>query len=113
MIAQGMGDFELSARRLLFNNANIRRFTTNVVMARDKVGNTVPIHGCAGRRGSLEKPPFARHSCEGRNPVPLLIKILKPPGPCPRPHLGVRRDNELGNKSFDVPKYRSHKKPKP
>jgi hypothetical protein len=85
-----MGDFELSARRLLFNDANIRRFTANVVMARDKVGNTVPIHGCAGRRGSLEKPPFARHSCEGRNPVPLLFKKLRQMGP------RLRRDDELG-----------------
>jgi hypothetical protein len=35
--AKDMDDFELFTRRLLFDNANIRRFSTNVVMARDKV----------------------------------------------------------------------------
>ncbi|WP_201314302.1 Lrp/AsnC family transcriptional regulator [Dyella sp. EPa41] len=41
--ARDMDDFEQFTRRLLFDNANIRRFTTNVVMARDKVGNVVPV----------------------------------------------------------------------
>ena len=31
------------AGRLLFDNPNIRRFTTNVVMSRDKVGSVVPV----------------------------------------------------------------------
>jgi Lrp/AsnC family transcriptional regulator, leucine-responsive regulatory protein len=43
VVARDMDDFESFTRRLLFDNANIRRFTTNVVMARDKVGNAVPI----------------------------------------------------------------------
>ena len=41
--ARDMDDFEQFTRRLLFDNANIRRFTTNVVMARDKVGSVVPV----------------------------------------------------------------------
>ena len=41
--ARDMDDFEQFTRRLLFDNANIRRFTTNVVMARDKVGGVVPV----------------------------------------------------------------------
>jgi Lrp/AsnC family transcriptional regulator, leucine-responsive regulatory protein len=43
VVARDMDDFESFTRRLLFDNANIRRFTTSVVMARDKVGNAVPI----------------------------------------------------------------------
>jgi hypothetical protein len=38
-----MGDFELFTRRLLFDNANVRRFTTNVVLSRDKVGSSLPL----------------------------------------------------------------------
>ena len=38
-----MADFEAFSRRLLFDNENIRRLTTNVVMARDKVGLAVPV----------------------------------------------------------------------
>ncbi|RAO76601.1 Lrp/AsnC family transcriptional regulator [Dyella jiangningensis] len=41
--ARDMDDFEQFTRRLLFDNANIRRFTTHVVMARDKVGSMVPV----------------------------------------------------------------------
>jgi len=41
--ARDMADFELFTRRLLFDNANVRRFTTNVVLSRDKVGVSVPI----------------------------------------------------------------------
>jgi DNA-binding Lrp family transcriptional regulator len=41
--AKDMDDFEVFTRRLLFDNANIRRFTTQVVMARDKVGSSVPV----------------------------------------------------------------------
>lgn len=43
VVARDMADFEAVARRLLFDNANIRRFTTSVVMARDKVGSVVPV----------------------------------------------------------------------
>jgi Lrp/AsnC family transcriptional regulator, leucine-responsive regulatory protein len=43
VIARDMDDFEAFTRRLLFDNPNIRRFTTHVVMARDKVGQVVPI----------------------------------------------------------------------
>jgi Lrp/AsnC family transcriptional regulator, leucine-responsive regulatory protein len=43
VIARDMDDFEAFTRRLLFDNPNIRRFTTSVVMARDKVGQVVPV----------------------------------------------------------------------
>jgi Lrp/AsnC family transcriptional regulator, leucine-responsive regulatory protein len=43
VIARDMDDFEAFTRRLLFDNPNVRRFTTSVVMARDKVGQLVPI----------------------------------------------------------------------
>ena len=43
VVAQDMADFEVFTRRLLFDNVNIRRFTTSVVMARDKVGLGVPV----------------------------------------------------------------------
>jgi Lrp/AsnC family transcriptional regulator, leucine-responsive regulatory protein len=43
VIARDMDDFEAFTRRLLFDNPNIRRFTTHVVMARDKVGQVVPL----------------------------------------------------------------------
>jgi Lrp/AsnC family transcriptional regulator, leucine-responsive regulatory protein len=43
VIARDMDDFEAFTRRLLFDNPNIRRFTTSVVMARDKVGQIVPV----------------------------------------------------------------------
>lgn len=43
VVARDMDDFEAFTRRLLFDNPNIRRFTTNVVMARDKVGQIVPV----------------------------------------------------------------------
>ncbi len=41
--ARDMADFEAFTRRLLFDNPNIRRFTTSVVMSRDKVGLTLPV----------------------------------------------------------------------
>ena len=43
VLARDMADFEAFTRRVLFDNPNIRRFTTNVVMSRDKVGHTVPL----------------------------------------------------------------------
>lgn len=43
VLARDMADFEAFTRRLLFDNSNIRRFTTSVVMSRDKVGNGVPV----------------------------------------------------------------------
>lgn len=43
VIARDMDDFEAFTRRLLFDNPNIRRFTTSVVMARDKVGLGIPV----------------------------------------------------------------------
>ena len=43
VVAQDMDDFEAFTRRLLFDNPNIRRFTTSVVMARDKTGQVVPV----------------------------------------------------------------------
>jgi Lrp/AsnC family transcriptional regulator, leucine-responsive regulatory protein len=43
VIARDMDDFEAFTRRLLFDNPNIRRFNTHVVMARDKVGQVVPL----------------------------------------------------------------------
>lgn len=41
--ARDMDDFEAFTRRLLFDNPNIRRFTTSVVMARDKTTQVVPV----------------------------------------------------------------------
>ena len=43
VIAKDMADFEAFTRRLLFDNANIRRFTTSVIMSRDKIGNLIPV----------------------------------------------------------------------
>jgi len=43
VLARDMADFEAFTRRLLFDNANVRRFTTNVVLSRDKVGVAVPL----------------------------------------------------------------------
>jgi DNA-binding Lrp family transcriptional regulator len=43
VVARDMHDFEVFTRRLLFDNSNIRRFTTSVVMARDKVSQVVPV----------------------------------------------------------------------
>jgi Lrp/AsnC family transcriptional regulator, leucine-responsive regulatory protein len=43
VVARDMDDFEAFTRRLLFDNPNIRRFTTSVVMARDKVGQVLPV----------------------------------------------------------------------
>ena len=42
VLARSMQDFELFTRRALFD-PDIRRFTTNVVMTRVKVGLTVPV----------------------------------------------------------------------
>jgi len=41
--ARDMDDFQAFTRRLLFDNPNIRRFTTSVVMARDKTSQIVPV----------------------------------------------------------------------
>lgn len=43
VLTKDMADFETFTRRLLFDNANIRRFTTSVVMSRDKIGHTVAV----------------------------------------------------------------------
>ena len=43
VVARDMADFEAFTRRLLLDNENIRRYTTNVVMARDKTGLAVPV----------------------------------------------------------------------
>jgi len=43
VVARDMADFESFTRRLLIDNEHIRRYTTRVVMARDKVGLAVPV----------------------------------------------------------------------
>ena len=43
VVARDMDDFEAFTRRLLFDNPNIRHFTTSVVMGRDKVGQAIPL----------------------------------------------------------------------
>lgn len=43
VVARDMADFEAFTRRLLLDNEDIRRYTTNVVMARDKTGLAVPV----------------------------------------------------------------------
>lgn len=43
VLARDMADFEAFTRRLLFDNPNIRRFSTSVVMARDKCSLAVPV----------------------------------------------------------------------
>lgn len=43
VLARDMADFEAFTRRLLFDNSNVRRFSTSVVMSRDKVGSLLPI----------------------------------------------------------------------
>jgi Lrp/AsnC family transcriptional regulator, leucine-responsive regulatory protein len=43
VVARDMDDFETFTRRLLFDNPNIRHFTTSVVMGRDKAGQVVPL----------------------------------------------------------------------
>lgn len=42
-IARDMADFEALTQRLFFENNNVRRFRTSVVMRRRKVGLTVPL----------------------------------------------------------------------
>ena len=42
-IARDMADFEALTQRLFFENNNVRRFRTSVVMRRRKVGLTVPV----------------------------------------------------------------------
>ncbi len=41
-VARNMNDFEALTHRLFFDNANVRRFRTSVVMGRTKVGLSVP-----------------------------------------------------------------------
>ncbi len=41
--AQDMADFEELTHRLFFDNSNVRRFRTSVVMDRTKVGLSVPV----------------------------------------------------------------------
>ena len=42
-MARDMADFEALTHRLFFENGNVRRFRTSVVMERTKVGLTVPV----------------------------------------------------------------------
>lgn len=42
-LAKDMQDFEALTNRLLFDDANVKRFRTSVVMNRTKVGLTVPL----------------------------------------------------------------------
>jgi DNA-binding Lrp family transcriptional regulator len=42
-LARDIEDFEDLTHRLFFNNANVRRFRTNVVLSRKKVGLVIPI----------------------------------------------------------------------
>ena len=42
ILARDMQDFELLTRRLFFDDANVKRFRTSVVMGRTKVGLDVP-----------------------------------------------------------------------
>jgi len=41
--ARDMADFEALTQRLIFENANVRRYTTSVVMGRTKIGLTIPV----------------------------------------------------------------------
>lgn len=56
--ARNMADFEAFTRRLLYDNSNIRRFSTNVVMARDKVSLLIPIADApnVGSSSKLRQP---------------------------------------------------------
>jgi len=42
-VARDMADFEALTHRLFFENGNVRRFRTSVVMERTKVGLSVPV----------------------------------------------------------------------
>jgi Lrp/AsnC family transcriptional regulator, leucine-responsive regulatory protein len=42
-VARDMADFEALTQRLFFENGNVRRFRTSVVMERTKVGLAVPV----------------------------------------------------------------------
>ncbi|WP_306150184.1 MULTISPECIES: Lrp/AsnC family transcriptional regulator [unclassified Roseibium] len=42
-IAKDMAEFEALTHRLFFQNANVRRFRTSVVMGRKKIGLNVPL----------------------------------------------------------------------
>jgi Lrp/AsnC family transcriptional regulator, leucine-responsive regulatory protein len=42
-VARDMADFEALTHRLFFENGNVRRFRTSVVMERTKVGLTAPV----------------------------------------------------------------------
>ncbi len=43
-VARNLEEFEVLTHRLFFNNANVRRFRTSVVMDRTKVSLAQPIH---------------------------------------------------------------------
>ncbi|MDD9877017.1 MAG: Lrp/AsnC family transcriptional regulator [Magnetovibrio sp.] len=43
VLARDMEDFEKLTHRLFFDDANVKRFRTSVVMSRTKVGLTVPL----------------------------------------------------------------------
>jgi DNA-binding Lrp family transcriptional regulator len=47
-VARDMADFEALTQRLFFENGNVRRLRTSVVMERTKVGLTVPVSRDAG-----------------------------------------------------------------
>jgi len=42
-LARSMEDFEMLTHRLFFDDSNVKRFRTSVVMGRTKVGLTVPL----------------------------------------------------------------------
>lgn len=52
VLARDMDDFEALTRRLLFDDPNVRRFRTSVVMGRPLRGTAVP-----AQRAPAEKPP--------------------------------------------------------
>jgi DNA-binding Lrp family transcriptional regulator len=41
--ARDMADFEALTQRLFFENANVRRYQTSVVMSRTKIGLSIPV----------------------------------------------------------------------
>ena len=45
-LARDMEDFEELTQRLFFDNANVRKFRTSVVMGRSKTGLSVPLDDC-------------------------------------------------------------------
>lgn len=52
VLSKDMADFEQLTHRLFFEDTNVKRFRTSVVMSRTKVSLTVPLDGATN-----EKPP--------------------------------------------------------